>query len=48
MIVVHRFKGSGLPWSDGMWLWNSYHVLCTWLSITTSWHARSGPGVQRL
>ena len=50
--------GSSPPWPparslrlgecDGMFLWNCYHIIWNWVSITTSWNTRSGPGVQRL
>jgi hypothetical protein len=31
-----------------MWRRDRFHFLWIWFSITTSWHARSGPAVQRL
>jgi len=43
-----QVRGSSTPWCDGMFLWNCYHIIWNWVSITTSWNTRSGPGVQRL
>jgi len=46
-VSVHRFRSSGPPWCDRMGLCNCFNILWNWVSITTSWHTRSGPGVQR-